>query len=149
MFSSSRRTRYAMPGISSPTGAYSRRRSPRPRTACLMGAPMPWSIWISKASSGQAQLSRRGDGRRQRAHVVARERRSDVFGVLEHHARQLLVHGVAVGLVGEHRDGPSVLRRDDRLVVPVGALDEAQVDRRGRARGPLDELRRSLSASRR
>ena len=39
VFSSSRRTRYAMPGTSSPTGAYTRRRKPSRRTAaCTVGA---------------------------------------------------------------------------------------------------------------
>ena len=35
--------------MSSPTGAYSRRRSPLPRTAALIGSPMPCSIWSSNA----------------------------------------------------------------------------------------------------
>ena len=39
-----------MPGMSSPTGAYSRTRSPIPPTAALIGSPMPCSIWSSKAS---------------------------------------------------------------------------------------------------
>ena len=41
-----------MPGMSSPTGAYSRSRRPSSRTACLIGSPMPCSVWISKALSG-------------------------------------------------------------------------------------------------
>ena len=56
MFSSSRRTRYAMPGMSSPTGAYSRTRRPSPPTAFLIGSPIPCSIcssnpfWASPSS---------------------------------------------------------------------------------------------------
>ena len=77
---------------------------------------------------GEPQLARRHDRRRQRAHVVARERRAHVLGVAQHRLGELLVHRVRVGLVREDRHRPALLGGDDGLVVPVRALDETQVE---------------------
>jgi len=69
-----------MPGMSSPTGAYSRRRRPIPRMACLMGSPMPWQHLDLEGGVAQAQFASRLYGRRQRAHVVAGERGPHLAG---------------------------------------------------------------------
>ena len=57
VFSSRRRTRYAMPGIISPTGTYSRTRRPMVMAAALSGSPMPWSICSSIADFGSPCFS--------------------------------------------------------------------------------------------
>ena len=58
---------------------------------------------------------------------------------------------VAVGLDLEHRRRPAVLARLDELVVPVGALDEPDLQRRrarSSARRPVEDRRRAARASR-
>ena len=57
VFSSRRRTRYAMPGIISPTGTYSRTRRPIAIAAALSWSPMPCSIWSSIADFGSPHFS--------------------------------------------------------------------------------------------
>ena len=89
----------------------------------------------------QAQFASRLYGRRQRAHVVAGERGPHLARVLQHRARQLLVHGVGVRLVREHRDRPALLGGEHRLVVPIGAFDEAQVEDTAPLGGPRYQLR--------
>ena len=57
VFSRRRRTRYAMPGIISPTGTYSRTRRPMEMAAALSWSPMPWSICSSMAVRGRPHFS--------------------------------------------------------------------------------------------
>ncbi len=89
---------------------------------------------------GEPELARRLDDGGQRAHVVAGEGRPDVRGFLQHRPRQLLVHGVGVGLVREDRHRPAFLRGEHRLVVPVRALDEPEVEHAVALSGPRKKL---------
>jgi len=57
VFSRRRRTRYAMPGIISPTGTYSRTRMPMAIAAAFRASPMPKSICSSIADFGSPQRS--------------------------------------------------------------------------------------------
>ena len=128
-----------MPGMSSPTGAYSRRRRPRRRTRLLDGLAHAVQHLHLEGVVGQAQLAGRHQGRGQGAHVVGAEGRTQVVAVLQHGARQAFEHGVGVALVREHGHGPALLGRQHRLVVPVGALDEAQVHGAAALAGPGQE----------
>ena len=57
VFSKRRRTKYAIPGIISPTGTYSRTRRPMAMAAALSGSPMPCSICNSIAVFGMPHFS--------------------------------------------------------------------------------------------
>ncbi len=72
--------------------------------------------------------------------VVRREVRRDDVDVLEEEEGELLVVGVGLGFFLPDRDGPVALLRDDGLVIPVGALDEADVERPVVLAGPSDEV---------
>jgi hypothetical protein len=81
-----------------------------------------------------------GDGVGAGADVVRGEVRRDHVDVLEEEQRELLVVGVGLGLLLPDRGGPLALLGDDGLVVPVGALDEADVDHPVVPAGPGDEI---------
>ena len=57
VFSKSRRTKYAMPGIISPTGTYSRMRKPMSETANFKASAMPCNICNSIAEGGKPNCS--------------------------------------------------------------------------------------------
>ena len=57
VFSKSRRTKYAMPGIISPTGTYSRMRKPMSETANFKASAMPCNICNSMAAGGKPNCS--------------------------------------------------------------------------------------------
>src|SRR5262249_46599124 len=56
VFSSRRRTRYAIPATRSPTGQYVRTRRPRAASACCRSSPRPRSTWNSRSPSGRPVL---------------------------------------------------------------------------------------------
>ena len=91
-----------------------------------------------------------GDRVRDRAQVVRGDGDADRGAGVEQPARQRLEVAVAVGLDLEHRRRPAVLARLDELVVPVGALDEPDLERRRAldGRGPLEQPVELLRASR-
>ena len=60
--------------------------------------------------------------------------------VLQKERDQLFVAGVGVVLAGEDRYGPPALAVHDRLVVPVGALDQADAHRRPAGLGPGEQV---------
>ena len=64
--------------------------------------------------------------------------------LLQQEPRQLLVVGVGLPLLREDRHRPVLLRGDDRLVIPVRALDQPHPDRRA---APLGPARRALRRS--
>ena len=60
--------------------------------------------------------------------------------VLQQEPRQRLVVGVGLPLLREDRHRPAFLGGDDRLVVPVGPLDQPHPDRRAAPFGPVDQV---------
>ena len=88
-----------------------------------------------------------GDRVGDRAQVVRRDRHAHERARVEQPPRQLLEVAVALGLALEHGRRPAVLARLDDLVVPVGALDEPDRQRR-RARGSAAPTRGSGRARR-
>ena len=149
VFSSSRRTRYAMPGTSSPTGTYTRVRTPRSRTASCSGSAMPCSTCTSIASSGRPSVRAprtaptRCCGRCGSRTRAARRRRSATS--IDAHASYGRVGRV---LVGPHRRPPALRAGLDRLDVPVRALDEPDLQRTDERVGrPLDRDRRGRRAA--
>ena len=136
--------------MSSPTGAYSRSRRPMRAHGRLDGVAHAVQHLDLEAVVGHAEAARGGDGGGERAHVVAGEGGAHDVDALEHEAREALVGDVGVGLVREDRRRPALLAGEHRLVVPVGALDEAHGERRGsRLRPQAIRASRSSRASRR
>ncbi len=85
---------------------------------------------VGVLAAGEAVVGDRvGDG----AQVVRADGQPHRPARVEQPARELLEVEVAVGLDLEDGDGPAVLLGLDELVVPVGALDEADGERAGRA----------------
>ena len=83
-----------------------------------------------------------GGGVRDRAQVVRRDRHLDQRRGVDQALGEQLEVAVALAAVHEHRRRPAVLGGLDDLVVPVGALDQADRERvpaRGRGR-PLQQL---------
>ena len=74
------------------------------------------------------------------ADVVRGEVRRDEVDVFEQEQRELLVVGVRLGLFLPDGDGPIALLGDDGLVVPIGALDEADIERAVVFAGPGDKV---------
>ena len=77
VFSSSRRTRYAMPATRSPTGQYVRTRRPWAAIAVCSGSPRPRRTCSSRSSVGAAGEPVVGDRVRDRAQVVRGDRDAD------------------------------------------------------------------------
>ncbi len=78
----------------------------------------------------EAALAGAGDGVGQAADVVAPEGGTDATGVVEEVVDTTLVVRVGLFLLLEDRDRPVLGPRDDGLEVPVGALHEADLQRR-------------------
>src|SRR6476619_3020425 len=122
-----------MPATRSPTGQYVRTRSPRLASASWRSSPRPLRTWISTSRSSPpiARLA---------ARAWAIERRPR----LEQAPRERLEVAIGIGLDLEDRRLPAVLARLDDLVVPVGALDQA--DEPGiAARGALRPVDHALA----
>lgn len=81
-----------------------------------------------------------GDGVGDGAHVVRGEVGGDDVDVLEEEERQLFVVGVGFGFPLPDRDRPVALAGKDGLVVPVGALHEADVERAPVSPRPGDQI---------
>ena len=77
VFSSSRRTRYAIPATRSPTGQYVRTRRPRAAIAACSGSPSPRRTCSSRSRVGAAGEPVVGDRVRDRAQVVRGDRDAD------------------------------------------------------------------------
>ncbi len=76
-----------------------------------------------------------------RADVVRAAGEVHPFVVFQQQARLALEGGVGGRLFGVNGNRPAVLAGADRLVIPVGALDQAHADRQTMLAGPGDELR--------
>ena len=87
-----------------------------------------------------------GDRLRKRAQIMGGDCRANPVARVDQPPAQALEAGVALALLGPHRRLPSVLGRDDPLVVPVGALDQpdgrrhAASDQRGGGQDPVERL---------
>ena len=135
-----------MPATRSPTGQYVRTRMPWAAIAACSGSPSPRRTCSSRSASCAAREPVVGDRVRDGAQVVRRDRDADQRPRVEQPARQQLEVRVGVGLDVEHRRAPAVLGGLDELVVPVGALDEPDRQRRRALRLAL-EARGSCRAS--
>ena len=105
----------------------------------LHGLGQPWQVLDAERAVRDPVLARGDERRGQRADGVARERRPELLRPAQHRFGQLLVHRVGVRLVGEDGDRPPFLGGDDGLVVPVGALDQADVDVSSSPRRPTEQ----------
>ena len=139
-------TRCACSRAAGARGRPSRRRDRRPGSRCARGSraaasaswsssPRPRSTWSSRSRSSPPASRLKAIAwateRRLCEAIATRTRRAGV----EQPPRQRLEVAVAVGLVLEHRRRPAVLAGLDELVVPVGALDEPDGQRRRALRG--------------
>src|SRR5439155_12061563 len=88
----------------------------------------------------EATRARVRDGVRQAPDVVASEGGTYLARVVDEAPRATLVVGVGLALRLEDGYGPSLGAGDDRLPVPVGALDETDLERRAKRRPrPVDQ----------
>ena len=88
----------------------------------------------------QTTRARVRDRVRETPDVVAAEGGTHLPGVVDEVPRAALVIGVGLGLRLEDGDRPSLGAGDDRLPVPVGALDETDLERRAKRRPrPVDQ----------
>ena len=118
-----------MPGTSSPTGAYTRWRSPRRRDRGVDRLGHAVEHLELVAGVGDADGAGVGDGVGERAEVVAAEGGPHLAVVVVQQPDAALEVGVGLvlALVDGHR--PALGPRLDRLGVPVGALHEADGQR--------------------
>ena len=140
VFSSRRRTRYAMPGTSSPTGPYTRSRRPRRLMAACTGSAMPVEQLDLVAVVGHAAVAGVADGVGERAQVVRPEGGAHLAVVVVEEPGAALVVRVGLVLVLEHRRRPPAGPGVHGLGVPVRALHQAHRDRAGPTGRPGDEV---------
>ena len=116
-------------------GSRCARAGPGAAIAACSGSPSPRRTCSSRSCVGAAGQPVVGDRVRDRAQVVRGDRDAARAGRASSSRRvSSLEVRVGVGLALEHRRVPAVLRGLDELVVPVGALDEPDRQRRARAR---------------
>ena len=81
-----------------------------------------------------------GDGERDLPQIVRAPHGTNHIDLVEHERDETLIARIGLIFFGEHRNRPTALTVNDRFVVPVGALDEANSEGLPPALGPSDEL---------
>ena len=78
---------------------------------------------------------------RDAARIVGRDRRMQARIGIEQACRAVLETGIGLGLARPDRDRPAMLGRQHRLLVPVGAAHQADVERHVASAGEFDQVR--------